>query len=31
MALLRGPKEEGGNPAPLQHLLTQDPNSVVLN
>jgi hypothetical protein len=31
MALLRGPKEEGGNPAPLQHLLTQEQNSVVLN
>jgi hypothetical protein len=31
MALLRGPKGEGGNPAPLQHLLTQEPNSVILN
>jgi hypothetical protein len=31
LALLRGPEEEGGNRASLQHLLTQEANSVILN
>jgi hypothetical protein len=31
LALLRSPKEEGGNQASLQHLLTQEANSAILN